>query len=101
MSCHGLATCLEYKHTSQNCSCTTPYMRQNIKINIGVGGLHGNQFAKIDQARDRMRKQFTSYLLPFLMTTNTSETRATSLQRGWLAHGSLAAIATPVTIFDF
>ena len=26
--------------------CTTPYMLQNIKINIGVGGLHGNQFAK-------------------------------------------------------
>ena len=22
---------------------TTPYMRQNIEINIGVGGLHGNQ----------------------------------------------------------
>ena len=28
--------------------------------------------AKITKARDRIHKQFTSYLLPFLMNTNTS-----------------------------
>ena len=28
---------------SHNAKAATPYMRQNIKINIGVGGLHGNQ----------------------------------------------------------
>ena len=33
-------------HNAKEENCTTPYMRQNIKINIGVGGLHGNQFAK-------------------------------------------------------
>ena len=31
------------KDRSKAEECTTPYMRQNIKINIGVGGLHGNQ----------------------------------------------------------
>ena len=30
-------------HNAKAEECTTPYMRQNIKINIGVGGLHGNQ----------------------------------------------------------
>ena len=30
-------------HNAEAEECTTPYMRQNIKINIGVGGLHGNQ----------------------------------------------------------
>ena len=30
-------------HNAKAEECTTPYMRQNIEINIGVGGLHGNQ----------------------------------------------------------
>ena len=30
-------------HNAKVEECTTPYMRQNIEINIGVGGLHGNQ----------------------------------------------------------
>ena len=30
-------------HNAKAEECTTPYMCQNIKINIGVGGLHGNQ----------------------------------------------------------
>ena len=35
-------------HNAKAEECTTLYMCQNIKINIGVGGSHGNQFAKID-----------------------------------------------------
>ena len=31
-------------HNAKAEECTTPYMRQNIKINIGVGGLLDNQF---------------------------------------------------------
>ena len=36
-------------HNAKAEECTTPYMRQNIEINIGVGGLHGtkNSPAKI------------------------------------------------------
>ena len=30
-------------HNAKAEECTTPYMRQNIEINIGVGGLHGNR----------------------------------------------------------
>ena len=30
-------------HNAKAEECTTPYMRQIIKINIGAGGLHGNQ----------------------------------------------------------
>ena len=30
-------------HNAKAEECTTPYMRQNIEINIGVGGSHGNQ----------------------------------------------------------
>ena len=28
---------------AEECTTPAPYMRQNIEINIGVGGLHGNQ----------------------------------------------------------
>ena len=67
-------------HNAKAEECTTLYMRQTVKINIGVGGLHGNLFAKnrptkiIKLGILRIRKQFTTYLLPFLMNTNTSET---------------------------
>ena len=47
-------------------------MHQNIII--GVGGLHG---IKIDPPK--ISKHFTSYLLPFLMNTNTSETKSDGL----------------------
>ena len=33
-------------HNAKAEACTTPYMHQNIKINVGMGGIHGNQFAK-------------------------------------------------------
>ena len=37
-------------------------------------GYMGNSLQKNSPARDRMHKQFTRYLLPFLINTNTSET---------------------------
>ena len=58
------------------------------------GGLHSNQFAKNSPAKIRMHKQFTSYLLPFLMNTNTSDylERWACREDGW----HTAAIATAV-----
>ena len=50
-------------HNAKAEECTTPYMRQNIKIKF-----------KLAWVGYRMCKQFTSYLLPFPMNTNTSET---------------------------
>ena len=38
-------------HNAKAEECTTLYMRQNIKLNIGVDGLHGNQFAKNSPAK--------------------------------------------------
>ena len=49
-------------------------MRQNIKINIDVGATSLLKIDLLKKARGRMHKQFISYLLPFLMNTNTSET---------------------------
>ena len=39
----GVYCILSGVHNAKAEECTTPYMRQNIEINIGVGGLHGNQ----------------------------------------------------------
>ena len=50
------------------------YMRQNIKIYILAWvGYMATKVTKNSPAKIRMRKQFTSYLLPFLMNTNTFE----------------------------
>ena len=70
-------------HTAKAEECTTPLHAQEFQKLIGVGGLHGNKFAKNSPAKIRMRKQFTSFhgtLLKLL--------RAMGLKRGWLAHAT-------------
>ena len=57
------------EHNAKAEECTTPYMRQN---GVRWVGYMATKVAKNSPAGDRMRKQFTSYLLPFLMNTNTS-----------------------------
>ena len=56
--------------------CQLSYMRRNIKINICVGGLRINQFAKNSPAKIKCTSS-----LPILL-------RALGLQRGWLPHGN-------------
>ena len=41
-------------HTAKAEECTTPYMCQDIKINIGVGGLHATKFAKNSPAKNKL-----------------------------------------------
>ena len=80
-------------HSAKAEKCTTPYMRRTIKINIGVGGLHGNQFAK----NKRMCKQFTS-LIPAAIPDKYQhflEQRACREDDGW----HTAVIATPTRYF--